>query len=166
MKIKKFNEILSPPKSFASSKAIEYADNFNGAVDDPSVFHWIDTVSQPGEKIISLPEYINILSPDFFKDKDETKFKVYKEYLTNEIDINKMENLIIDLRNRNKEIYFEAVSEVLYNFQQDLIEKDFDGFYTLFVDGYEAPEYDIHPDIMRRYKGVINTRIEAKKYNL
>lgn len=173
MKIQKFNEKVS-------SEIEEFIDEFNGQVDN-SILDWIATVSNDSK----LKEYSNI---DFDEDNiytkseldkklkiaDNKKFKYYKKYIERGVEIYNLFKQIQKLKNENKKLFAEINSEVLYKFQEELLEKDFDSFYKLVLVTDDAEEtnifIDTHPLILKKYKKQIEEKVElyrnSKKYNL
>ena len=80
---------------------------------------------------------------------------------------------------KDDKYYFNSASELLYNFQKELISKDIDNFYKFFLQ--DNIEYDndhindetnifgdIHPKILsnKKLKSDIDAYLDASKYNL
>ena len=63
---------------------------------------------------------------------------------------------------------------MLYKFQEDLINKNFDKFVELIIDAVDEnddgivknPFEFVHPNILRKYKKLIEMKLSAKKYNI
>jgi hypothetical protein len=128
-----------------------------------------------------LPEYENILianSEEKTKELIQQKGLVkYQKYWNMTEELYKLENKMEDLRKAKDELYFEAANELIYKWQEDLFENDFDSFYLFFIEdsGYlddkdDANLNDIHPDLLKKHYDDIKWKIEvfsdAKKYNL
>lgn len=156
MKIKRFKLFEK-----LSDEVWSYVEDFKGRVDF-SVFNWIGQVAK-GTK---LKEYskLSTFNPKIIKEKN---FKYLEKYLNIENEIMKKQVEINKLENSKERLEIEASNEALYKFQEELLDKDFDSFYTLFIDGFEQDnETDIHPDIFKKYKNKIELNLSTKKYNL
>lgn len=163
MKIKRFKLFEK-----LSDDVFGYVDDFKGRVDF-SVFDWIGTVAK-GTK---LKEYskLSMFNPKFIKEKN---FRYIEKYLNIENEIFKKQNEINKLENSKEKLEIEASNEALYKFQEELLDKDFDSFYRLFIDGFEEDEieegtetiWDVHPEIFKKYEKQITLKLSAKKYNL
>ena len=77
---------------------------------------------------------------------------------------------------KKEKLKIEAGAELLYNFQEDLFNRDFNSFYKFFIeDGVEESNGDIedilrfseiHPKILKKYRDKIIIGISANKYNI
>lgn len=166
MKIQRFNESTSQTiKDFI----LDFTDN---AGDIPD---WINTIAPE-----TLKEYENVLffnrrelkkSLKFADDKNLPKFK---EYMLLDGKIEKMKKEIDNLIKYKETVsYVEGSSELLYRFQLDLLENDYDKFYEFFLKDQIEEEYEniyseVHPNLIKniKYKKMIDVNIDANKYNL
>jgi hypothetical protein len=160
MKIQKFNEKFL-------IEVETYLEDFNNSV-GYSILDWIETVSSNTK----LKEYKNVnwdnlnsikKIPKLIEDKN---FKYYNKFLNILNSIKELENKITLLDKQKEKLEEEVTNEVMYKFQEELLEKDIDGFYKLFLEhlieestknNYEFEIFDdIHPSIYKKYKNVIN----------
>ncbi len=173
MKVQKFNESIS-------SEIEEYIENFEGSV-DYSILDWIESVSKKFTKLkeYSYIDYDNENSikklPAIIKDK---RFKNYNKFLTVFNEIKQLEKKLEILDAQKNKLIKEVNSEVMYNFQSDLLEKDIDGFYKLFLEDtiessvendYEYEIFDdIHPSIYanKKYKNIIDNLPQVKEWTI
>lgn len=147
----------------------DFIDNLSDNVDD-----WISEVSVNTK----LKEYKKLSSSLSFKNSlnfsEEKNFKNFKNYLLSDIEIEKLEKEIEKLKkHRDEVLYFKSSNELLYNFQKELLEKDFDSFYELFLKEQIENEYEyiydeVHPTILKnkKYKNIIDFELTKNKYNL
>lgn len=155
MKIKNFEQINE------SANITEYIQDFDGSCDD-GIIEWIQNVA----KGTSLKEYTNI-----YNDKN---LVAYNKFIDAEKKIENAQKEIDKLEKLKVKLEIKAKSEIMYKFQEDLLEKDPDSFYRLFVDEeYWGENEDgednygeTHPHIIEKYKEKLDTILAAKKYNL
>jgi hypothetical protein len=175
MKILRFNEeteevdyenypIQNASKNL-SGEINGYIDNFISTIDS-DFFEWITSVADK----TNVKEYKNLESPQLIKDKN---LKIFDNYLVNQKRIAKTEKILDNLEKYKNKIYFDAINEVLYKFQEDLLDKDPDWFFSVFIEDYiddqnirDDESWDIHPDILKNHKDEIDLLLNAKKYNL
>lgn len=182
MKINKFNENSDYEESFddnkksmtQSQKIKEFIRDFTGNAGD--IPDWLNAVASRTK----VPEYgnaiayNNMLIKKALKFADDKKLPKYKEYLLLNGKIEKMQKEIDKLIKYQEEIaYVKGTSELMYSFQKELLEKDFDQFYILFLEEQIKEKYDniydeVHPNILKNkeLKNIIDLHINAKKYNL
>jgi len=150
-----------------SEEVLDYVSNITGTV-DYSIPYWIANISNQTK----LKEYINAEEESFAKSKN---FKKMEQYLSVGKEIDSLNKKIENLEIKKENLEFEAASEILYKFQEELIEKDFESFYELFmkevVDDCEGEDEDfilsdIHPDIVKKYLKDVKMHLDAKKYNI
>ena len=175
MKIQKFNERVS-------TEVENFLDILNGEVDH-SILDWISSISRN----TILKEYSNIFYDDDniytktelnkkIKLANDKNFKYYKKYLETGIEINNLYNQAEKLKKQNEKLLNDVNSEVVYKFQEELIQKDINEFYIFFlkdlieessINNYEYEILnDIHPNIYKKYKNIINNIPEVKDWNL
>ena len=166
MKIKRFNRLNESLSTDHWVEIKNYIDFFGESLDDgiDGIIDWIKDSATDTK----LEEYKNMNSLDFCEKKNLPK---YKEFLY-------FDGLIRDLKEKINQLeqekidnvdHYELINELLYKFQEDLLDRDFDNFYYNFLEYYSdnKEKYkDIHPDILKKYKDIIDARIDAKKYNL
>lgn len=184
MKIQRFNESYnyeyedySRPKNM-SKEIFEYLENFAGSC-DYNIIEWVSSVSNNTK----LKQYSNLTKSKksalyFSESKNLQKIKELIEIQNHIDELDKEYKNIIKNKDR---IHVEASNELIYLFQEELLNSDFDKFFELFIEdlyneyinGYIDDEeiyYDIHPNIMKEYgKKIIeniNILIQSKKYNL
>jgi len=76
-------------------------------------------------------------------------------------------------------MFTEVANNVMYKFQEELLDDDWDNFYDFFIKDTIEPDAkiiytqkwfnentEVHPDIFRKYKSTIQLKLEASKYNL
>lgn len=183
MKIQRFNEAIEPPEnefqhsSKLSKDVNEFLDEFDGSVDN-TIFDWVEIVSNKTK--LKYPKFTSSAknSLNFANNKN---LKFFRDYITEDIKISQLEKEIIKIKKKRDKLYTLASNEVLLKFQEELIEKDFDSFWTIFVDepndhqvidmNADKVYTDIHPDIFDKYKHIkkindINIINNLKKYNL
>jgi len=166
MKVKRFNENSN------SKKIKEFILDFSDILDNnlkflgqgtANIIEWIENVAPE-----YLPEYQNLKSNNFSKLKNLDKF-------FNKIgEIEEKEKKIIKLKRERLKLLINASSELLYKFQEDLINKNFEIFEDFFI--YEDDESEeiegaekypeIHPEILIKYGDKIKMLLDTKKYNL
>jgi hypothetical protein len=175
MKVKKFNEVYGYEDEDNSnieespnlSKRINnFIKELDSSVDD-TIFDYILYISHSTK----LTEYQNItsmfqLDENFLKFANEKGLDKLKEYAQLDKEIFKKQKEIDDIKEEKKIIYAEASSQLLYKYQEELLEKDFDNFYEFFIKDSEKIQDDIHPDILKKYKDQIKLKLDARKYNL
>jgi hypothetical protein len=171
MKIKKFNQILE------NRNVDEYIADFEGSVDHDNILYWI-------EQVTPFEEYKNFTNDNYKKPlrfAKNKKLKNLEKWLIKSKELDKLYKELDKLNHQVDELHRLASGEVLYTFQEDLLNKDFDNFYDIFIkdsleNGYEEYEYEemvfweIHPNIEEKYKDRILDRVKIKndtdKYNL
>lgn len=183
MKIQRFNEKYNYdvdnyiPSNELPNKVNSFILDLNGNL-DTNIIEWVSDIS----KSTKLKEYSNItksekMSLDFSESK---KLEKLKSLINKNKEIGELEKRIKLLVKEKERLHTEACSEVLYNFQKDLINSDFDTFYKKFIseevddyiEGYEDEIFysDVHPQIMKEYgdkiKNYVEILISSKKYNL
>lgn len=162
MKIQKFNESLSPDIK-------EYVQDFIGSVDN-DVPDWISFISSQTK----LKEYKGSNKLSFAKIRD---LKKLEEYLSIDSKISRLTKQIEKLEESKENLEIEASNELLYKYQEELLEKDFDSLFKLFIedemsesndfeDEQQFPYTNLHPQIIKKYKDDILFKINAKRYNL
>lgn len=188
MKIQKFNEDYiyeydrySKSKNI-SKKEYDFIDSFG--IND--IISWVSDSS----KRTNLKEFTNLTKSekDILKLSELKNLSKIKNFLDISRNIIKMENEYDKLLEERDMLYTDAANEVLYVFQEELINKDFKSFFEIFIqDSYEIYYYnneqdndneidykeiysDVHPRIMNKYKKEIienvNMIIASKKYNI
>ena len=176
MEIKRFSSINEA--KVLSNPTKEYLKGFNDAV-DTDIFHWISDISK-GTKV---DEYTWLLGYKVSSITDK-KFDTYKEYtdcFREKMKLEKeYEKKLKILEKEEDKLFWKASSEVMFKFQEDLLNKDFDNFYKFFIEDSlenytDVVEYDanndwIHPDIAKKYgkfiKEMVELRADTQKYNL
>lgn len=177
MKILKFNESIEPPDNFEnhpklSDEINNFLDEFGGST-DYGIPDWIDSLSYNTK----LKEYRDFTSSNkkMIKIADEKNIPNLKKYIILDAEINKLEKQINKNKNLQNKLYTLISNELIYKFQEELLEKDFDNFYVLFLkdaiedannDNTEIIYYDVHPEILKKYGDEIEMRIDANNYNL
>lgn len=185
MKINRFNENINTEiNDRANIKSVnQYIFDFSDAVGE-NLIDWVSEISNNTK----LKEYKKTKTYDSkyrksaLKFANDKKLENFKKYILIDNDIEKLEKEITKLqKHRDNNLYNSASSEVLYNFQIELLEKDFKSFYTYFM--VENIEYakeqskieypidiygDIHPNIIKniKYKQMIDINLDSMKYNL
>jgi len=133
------------------------------------------TYSKNIEPMNAIVEYIEYSSLDYknedIKEIMEIKdLKNLKEYMKNRDKLNKLNQEIEDLKPSLNKSYTNGLNELFYTVQKDLLLKDFETFYSFFIDGNDVGDYDIHPDLYSEHFNTIADNIEilknSKKYNL
>jgi hypothetical protein len=158
MKIKKFEQINE------SVSIKDYIENFDGGCDG-GIIDWIHEIS----KTTMLKEYTNIYSKKFQEDK---KLVAYTKFIGIEKKIEDAQKQIEKLEKSKEKLEINAKSEILYKFQEDLLENDTNSFYVLFIDGWDENDDgdyvygETHPNIIKKYKNKLDLIIASKKYNL
>lgn len=162
MKIQKFNESLNPDIK-------EYVQDFISCVDN-DVPDWISFISSQTK----LKEYKGSNKLSFAKIRD---LKKLEEYLSIDSKISRLTKQIEKLEESKEDLEIEASNELLYKYQEELLEKDFDSLFKLFIedemfesndfeDEQQFPYTNLHPQIIKKYKDDILFKINAKRYNL
>ncbi len=141
MKIKKFNEESDYDISFKryikpinnSEKIKTFIKNFTDNAGD--IPDWINQVAVTTK----IPEYKNAIAYNkWLRDKalvfsDKKNLKKYKEYILIDEEIDKLQKEIDKLNNyKENTAYVKGTSELMYNFQKELLDKDFEKFYEFF----------------------------------
>jgi hypothetical protein len=139
-----------------SKKVFKFIENLYDSVNYEIINYICDLAEESGHD-----EY-NLKKTDFIKLAESKNLNKLKEYELNAIEISKKEEELKKLNEKNEFLYQEASSELVYSFQEFLLENDFDSFYKYFM----VESDDIHPDILTKYKEEIKLKVEAKKYNL
>jgi len=182
MKINKFDENSDYVKSSEDNekqmthaqKIKEFITNFTDNVTD--IPDWINHIANN----TNVPEYKdvifynNMLLKKSLKFAEDKNLQKYKEYMLLDGKIEKMQEEIDKLIKYKEEIaYVKGTSELMYSFQKDLLEKDFNNFYKLFLEEQIVEQYDniydeVHPDILKNkeLKKLIDLYIDTMKYNL
>lgn len=127
------------------------------------------------EPMNAIVEYLEESSLEY-KDEDirdimEIKdLKDLKEYMKNRDKLNSLYQQIEDLKPSLNKSYTNGLNELFYTVQKDLLLKDFETFYSFFIEGNDVGDYDIHPDIYSEHLDTIADSMrlmkDAKKYNL
>lgn len=161
MKIQKFNESLNPDIK-------EYVQDFISSVDN-DVPDWISFISSQTK----LKEYKGSNKLSFAKIRD---LKKLEEYLSIDSKISRLTKQIEKLEESKQDLEIEASNELLYKYQEELLEKDFDSLFKLFIEDEmseandfedeQFPYTNLHPEIIKKYKDDILFKINAKRYNL
>ena len=168
MKIQKFNNISES----LSDKIEDFIIKFEEDIEF-GVFDWIKNVSIHTK----IPEFGYCDDLSFISEK---KIKTAYKYISldKKIDylydkIQNIEEEINILTEEKDKIETKASSDLLYKFQEELLEKDSDSFYYLFIKEYiESKNNDklvntgIHPNILRKYKNNIILKLNSIKYNI
>lgn len=158
MKIRRFEQI----NEGVSIK--DYIEDFDSATDE-GIISWIQYVA----KSTNLKEYTNIYNKKF---QEEKKLTAYNKFIDLEKKLNDAQNIVYKLERSKEKLEINAKSEILYKFQEDLLENDPNNFYLLFIhegnpDNTEEFKYgDTHPNIIKKYKSKLDLILAAKKYNL
>ncbi len=177
MKIEKFNEsntyhenVWKRSKNL-SKKVFDFIESLDGSV-DYNIQTWISYIA----KATNHKEYKNLLMSPFLDETinflDEKQLKIYKEYIDYELKEESLQRELDETKKKRIALYPEAASEIVYKFQEDLIENDFASFYKFFIQEENQENQDlkkngdIHPDILNKYYDEIKFKIEALKYNL
>jgi len=164
MKIERFNE--SEFSKNLSDEINDYITNFDDSV-DIDIPSWIDSVSEH----TNLKEYKNIFSSinKSLKFAYKKNLKKFEKYCLSFKEIENLEKKIETLKNNKDILYKEAINELLYKFQEDLINNDIKNFKLLFIEDRSDEDdklSDIHPDIIKKYSKEIEVIIDTEKYNL
>ena len=182
MEIKRFeNNVTWSKGEFIPVKSIkDYIEDFDEAIGDYS-HDWIGEISQKTKleeyKNASLNTYgVNKYAVIKFAEKKQ--FKNLKEYILKDDKISELQKEIAKIEKQKESLYIKVADEVQYKFQLELLEQDFENFYHYYLsdainDEQEDTEdyniyVDIHPNIIKnkKYKNMIDTLINARKYNL
>jgi len=181
MKIQRFNEsfdsIYSEPElkksKMLSKKINDFIIDFSDATDD-GIIEWISYISGTESNLTKLVEYRDLTNPknlqELAKSKNLTTVKEYAD-LDNESNelIEKMKALEKEVEvftKKKGEIMTLTYNEILYKFQEDLILKDFEGFYGIFIEDYvknleiDALFDEVHPEIIKKYGKTIKKTLE------
>jgi len=187
MKIKKFNQINEnyskylDTDSFGTLTDIGKSPNLSTETND-YIYEW----GQNDAPLDNIETYIRKTDLDYNKKTivEISKIKNLKKLQQYIKDIYEVDDLIDTLEKKRNEAsisYTEGINELLYTFQEDLMNNNFRNFYELFIDGYdedidwndeEAIEnsFEVHPDLYKKYKYEIKNSIQAlknmNKYNL
>jgi len=173
MRIRRLNESINNVGEFIS--------NFNDSVEE-GIINWISDISV-GTK---LKDYMNIgdyIQPSKVKEVIKSKnFKFYGKYIETMERIEKLDKEKLQLEEKSEQLYNQSADEILYQFQMDLLDKDFKSFYEFFIvsnmvdhgDEINGKVYtleellsdDIHPKILDEYFDDIEMKIDTIKYNL
>jgi len=175
MKIKRFNNI----NENLTSVVKEFIRNFDDSTDS-GIIDWVDTVSVD----TNLHDYKNFTSSSrkalsFARSKNLKKLEEYF-LVDKEIEIKEKEfqEEIERLRLKKENLSIIAGDELLYKFQEDLLNNNyFNKFYDFFIkDSIENSsdsniediiEYsEIHPKILKKYRSKILISINTTKYNI
>lgn len=180
MKIQRFNESLDDLFSYPelkkskklSKKIKDFIINFSEYSDD-NLIECISHIST-NTKLTKLTEYDNLINPiklrelaiskniesiKEYADLDEESLELIEEY-------NNIEKKVKILLDKKNQLLTEVSNDLFYAFQEDLILKDFDGFYNIFmkdfIDDLNLDDifYEIHPDIMKKYGKVIKKTLK------
>ena len=123
MKIKRFEQINE------SSGAIRiYIEGFDGSCDE-GIIGWIQNVA----KSTNLKEYTNIYNKKFQEDKN---LVAYAKFIDIEKKMDDAQKLIEKLEKSKEKLEINAKNELMYKFQEDLLENDPSSFYRLFIEEY------------------------------
>jgi valyl-tRNA synthetase len=155
MKIQRFEQI----NERMSAEIKEYITNMDDNCD--GVIEWIMLISIDSK----VPEYTNIYNKKFQEAKKiinvQKTMDAEKEMIRLSKEINKIEREMENIK-------LELANELMYKFQEDLLKKDPEKLYELFLsdDEYDNEYGEIHPNIVKKYRSDIESLISAKKYNL
>lgn len=167
MKIKRFDENMITER--VSSKVRDFVETFTDGLDS-NVMDYVRIFPE-------MPEYENIDSnKKYIKFAEKYNLINLKKYLDVDIKIEQLRKEAYKLEQYKEEggsLYLNASYELLYKFQEDLINKNFDKFVELILDVdenddgiIEDPFELVHPNILIKYKKIIELKLSAKKYNL
>jgi len=167
MKIERFNSI----NENLASDVKQFAEDFTGNTDS-GIIDWISVVGNETK----LSEYKNFTDKKALNFAKSRNLKKVLEYLPIDKEIEKKEKELEQLNTKKEKLKIEAGAELLYNFQEDLFNRDFNSFYKFFIeDGVEESNGDIedilrfseiHPKILKKYRDKIIIGISANKYNI
>lgn len=181
MKINKFNEKDDYAESSDNKKSMtqaqkikEFIRDFTGNAGD--IPDWLNQIA-PSTKATEYGNaiaYNNMLIKKALKFADDKNLPKYKEYILIDGKIEKLQKEIDKLTEYKEEVlYVKGTSELMFSFQKELLEKDFNNFYKLFLEEQIVEQYDniydeVHPDILKNknLKNIIDLNITSMKYNL
>lgn len=169
MKILRFNE----------NKNTDFIENFTDTT-GINVHEWISDISTNTKlKEYSIIDTYNIPNAKkTIKFAEQKNFPYLKKFAETELEIYELEKKMEKLRKfLDDKLYLKVGDEVMYNFQLELLEKDFQSFYNFFIksnieDKTEYPEIDIfediHPRILNnsKYRKLIELQVDTSKYNI
>jgi len=175
MKIERFNEVFTYHEEKwrrsknLPKKVFDFIESLDGSV-DYNIQTWISYIA----KATNHKEYKNLLMSPFLDETinflEEKQLKIYKEFIDCEYKEERLQRELEEIQKKRIALYPEAASEIVYKFQEDLIENDFDSFYKFFIEEENPQDLknnnDIHPVILKKYYDEIKIKIEALKYNL
>lgn len=150
-----------------SSKSKDIVNGIDSSTDD-GLLEWIAFISKQSKSeeirkyrsIEGITDgYMNLVGRKFLEEKKLKQTKKFFEIIDEIEKIEKQKEILEEKRNKR---YFVTSYEVLYRFQEDLIENDFDLLVELFFDE-EVDE--ILPEIKEKYKDVIEVKMESRKFN-
>ena len=172
MKIQRFTNI----NESLASDVKEFVENFAGSTDG-GIVDWVDTVVGNTK----LKEYHNFMSSpkkalDFATSKN---LKKLTSYLLIDKEIEDKEKELEKLFLKKETLSTASGDELLFKFQEELLDRDFNSFYEFFIkDSIEESDgtiediikySEIHPRILKKYKDIkdrIQISMAANKYNL
>lgn len=150
-----------------SSKSKDIVNDLDSSTDD-GLLEWIAFISKQSKSeeirkyrsIEGITDgYMNLVGRKFLEEKKLKQTKKFFEIIDEIEKIEKQKEILEEERNKR---YFVTSYEVLYRFQEDLIENDFDLLVEFFFDE-EVDE--ILPEIKEKYKDVIEVKMESRKFN-
>ena len=134
MKIERFNSINENLTSDVKKFIESFTDNTdNGIVD------WVGSVAI-NTKLNDYKKFTDSMKKElnFAKSKN---FKKLEEFLLIDKEVENKEKEIERLNKKKESLSILAGDELLYKFQEDLLNMDFDSFYDLFITGKTIPGY-------------------------
>ena len=125
MRIRRFNENVN----VETEKIVNFINNLNDDLED-GVINWISDISTDTELI----EYSIYDDPQKIRELIKNKeINSYEKLAITNKKIQTLEKEMELLHNKQDKLYTLFCGEFLYQFQRDLLERDFDSFYIYFI---------------------------------
>ena len=170
MKIKRFDNI----NENLTTDVKQFITDFE-ANTDFGIIDWIGNVADRTK----LNDYKNFIdsSKKTLIFANSKNFKKLTEFILIEDEIAKKEKEVEKLNLKKSNLLIAASDELLYKFQEDLLNKDFNNFYDFFIkDSEEESGYtniediiehaEIHPKLLKKYRNNILLNITTHKFNI
>ena len=177
MKIKRFNENSNYDEVDRPHKS-DFIENFKNSFggQEDTLPEWISSVASK-TKLKEYKECVFDIYDDNFVNFDskalifakEKGLKNYEEYIETGLKVQKLNVQVKNLTDYMEETQNDVDSDIFCMFQEELLEKDPDGFYKVFLKELDDENYlddEIHQLILNKYRDKIELLIQAKKYNL
>jgi len=173
MKVNRFNAINE-----AMTKDVkEFVGSFSDSTDG-GILCWIDDVKSNTK--LKYPNFSFAPTKRTIEFANQNNLKNLLNFFNIDKEIEQKEKEIEKLKFKKDKLFIEAENELMYKFQEDLINNDFDSFKSLFIDIEDITAHigdvpteeeilkyaEIHPKILKNHKEKILINITANKYNI